>query len=355
MRLFSTEQVSKYHPDKMCDQISDAILDACLAQDPNSHVAIECMAKGTAVILAGEITTNAKVDYTGVVMRVAGKLGYRVSQVLTYIEEQSPEIARGVGKGEELGAGDQGMMFGFACNESDSFLPFGFDLANKIIAAVEHFTEDNRFTVLNGDAKTMVTVDLDAEPDLSSVHSILVSVCHKSKHDIEFIRKVVLNIVNNLLDEVEKKTNSKRRKDLEIIINPAGAWTLGGPAADCGLTGRKIVCDQYGGYCAVGGGAFSGKDPTKVDRSGAYMARKIAVDVLKEFDCDFAQVQIGYAIGRAEPLGVYVSTPFPDVNNKAEKFIAEKYDLTPAGIIKALDLRKPQYEHLAEGCHFREV
>jgi len=352
MRLFSTEQVTKYHPDKLCDQISDAILDACLAQDPDSHVACECMAKGETIILAGEITTTAKVDYTGVANRVCAKLGYRAGNVLTYIEQQSPEIALGVGDGDEQGAGDQGMMYGYATSETKSKLPFGFDLANRITARLEKAAAENN-TVLKGDAKAQVTVDLDAEPDIRSVKKILVSACHKDCVDFGLVKAYLETLVWCAVDDATASFIEPDwlRKNIEIIINPAGPWTLGGPSADCGLTGRKIVCDQYGGYCPVGGGAFSGKDPSKVDRSGAYMARKIACDMLQEYGLKWCEVQIAYAIGQAAPVSVCVKS---DKHINLCGVVAAQYDLTPAGIIKALDLKRPIYEKLAEGCHYRE-
>ena len=344
MRLFSTEQVSKYHPDKYADQISDAVLDACLAQDPHSRVACECMVKGTTVILAGEITTKAKVNYGEVVQRVAKKLNYKADQVLTYIDTQSPEIAGGVGDGEEMGAGDQGMMYGYATRETKSRLPFGFDLANRIIKAIENDVENNPDTVFQGDAKCQVTVDLDAPPTMASVKKILVSVCHKPERLAA--AKVEVYTILEVLGVPDW---------VEVIINPAGAWTLGGPTADCGLTGRKIVCDQYGGYCPVGGGAFSGKDPSKVDRAGAYMARHIACDLLEYHDLlKWVEVQIAYAIGRAEPMSVSVSCNLPECNEAIAKEVEACYDLTPAGIIKSLDLLRPKYEELAEGCHYRK-
>lgn len=341
MRLFSTEQVSKYHPDKYADQISDAVLDTCLRQDPNSRVACECMVKGETVILAGEITTKARPNYGAIVNSVANKLGYKATNIVTYIDRQSPEIANGVDTG---GAGDQGMMYGYACNETDSLLPFGFDLANKIIAAIEKDVETNPNTVFKGDAKCQVTVDLDAEPTMESVKTILVSACHKDDVSVECAASEIHEILWDCGVDT-KKTN--------IIVNPAGAWTLGGPAADCGLTGRKIVCDQYGGYCPVGGGAFSGKDPSKVDRSGAYMARKIACDLLQEHDLGWCEVQLAYAIGKAQPVSVIVDSPLKYRNETYAEEVANKYDLTPQGIIKALNLHHAGYEKLAEGCHFR--
>lgn len=262
MRLFSTEQVTKYHPDKYADQISDAVLDACLNEDQNSRVACECMVKGETVVLAGEITTKANPNYAAIVNRVAKKLGYKASNIITYIDHQSPEIANGVDAG---GAGDQGMMYGAAFGETESLLPYGFDLANRITAALEDEVATPG-SILLGDAKCQVTTDLDAEPGPDMVERVLVSACHRKDTSVEEVRRLITSILYNL--GIDNHTT-------EIIVNPAGAWTIGGPAADCGLTGRKIVCDQYGGYTPVGGGAFSGKDPTKVDRSGAYMARKI--------------------------------------------------------------------------------
>lgn len=346
MRLFSTEQVSKYHPDKYADQISDAILDACLAEDPLSRVACECMVKGSTIILAGEITTKAKVNYAQIAARVAAKLHYDVDRVLTYIETQSPEIAGGVGDGEDMGAGDQGMMYGYACSDTDSGLPFGFDLANRIIRAIEYDTEMHPVQAFQGDAKCQVTVDLDEKPTMESVKKILVSACHMPGKFKEMQNRI-WNIMT-LLDVPDH---------VEVIINPAGEWTIGGPAADCGLTGRKIVCDQYGGYCPVGGGAFSGKDPSKVDRSGAYMARCIAQDIVHKFGVKWAEVQIAYAIGQSKPMSVSVLTDVrdKDYNAAMARWVNHTYDLTPAGIIKALDLLRPRYEKLAEGCHYRTI
>lgn len=344
MRLFSTEQVSKYHPDKYADQISDAIVDACLQRDKNSRVACETMVKGSVVVLAGEITTNAKIDYADVVEAVANKLGYRVDRILTYIDTQSPEIAQGIGDGLDTGAGDQGMMYGYACRETESMLPFGFDLANRIIAAIEQEVAEGPQHILTGDAKCQVTVDLDAPPDISSVKKVLISACSNPDFTI--------NAVYSTLEAILRKFELPN--DCEIILNPAGLWTIGGPAADCGLTGRKIVCDQYGGYCPVGGGAFSGKDPSKVDRSGAYMARRIACDLLRKYGAvEWAEVQIAYAIGQRQPMSVNVKTNHREFfNEKVAERIMETYDLTPAGIITELNLLHTNFERLAEGCHF---
>ena len=343
MRLFSTEQVSKYHPDKYADQISDAILTECLLQDKNSHCGIETLVKDATVVLSGEITSAAQVDYEAVVRRVAGKLGYPVDRVINLIGQQSQEINHAVVSDAEIGAGDQGTMFGYATRETESRLPFGFDLANKIIAAIEKDVETNPDTLFKGDAKTQVVVDLDAEPDFDSVHSILVSVCHKEGTSLEAVRARVTALIAALFDGYELP---------ELIINPSGTWTVGGPAADCGLTGRKIVCDQYGGYCAVGGGAFSGKDPTKVDRSASYMARWIACKLLEIHNLKWCEVQLGYAIGVAQPISVCIT------NDKALDLadeVREQYSLTPRGIINKLQLDGRDYEKLAEGCHYREA
>lgn len=343
MRLFSTEQISKYHPDKYADQISDAILTECLSQDKDSHCGIETMVKDNKVILGGEITTNANVDYIGIVRRVAAKLGYTVDSVINLIGKQSHEINEAVTSEKKIGAGDQGIMFGYATAETESRLPFGFDLANKIIAAIENDIETNPNCPFVGDAKTQVTIDLDAEPTFASVQTIVVSVCHKYMANLDTVREAVTTLIQNIFGENPLP---------ELIINPSGTWTLGGPTADCGLTGRKIVCDQYGGYCAVGGGAFSGKDPTKVDRSASYMARHLACKLLDIYNLSWCEVQLGYAIGIAEPVSLVIKN---DKNIPLEEYVLENYDLTPLGIIEKLNLIDRDYERLAEGCHYREA
>lgn len=335
MRLFSTEQISRYHPDKFADQISDAILTAILKQDPSSHCGIETMVKDTTVVLGGEVTTAAVVDYTEIVNGVAKKLSYEVTDIINLIGQQSPQINGAVEALEDIGAGDQGIMFGYATSETESFLPFGFDLANKIIKALEFDTAHNPNTILKGDAKCQVTVDLD---NPGYINEILISACHNEGYTLEDVRAYILNIVESIATPAK------------WTINPAGIWTLGGAHADCGLTGRKIVCDQYGGYCAVGGGAFSGKDPSKVDRSATYMARKIAVDLVKNYGLKWCEVQLAYAIGVADPVSVNVKCDNPDLNLAA--YVKNNYDLTPRGIINYLNLLNIDYEKLAEGCHF---
>ena len=346
MKLFSTEQISKYHPDKYADQISDAVLASCLAQDPFSRVACEVMVKDGYIVLGGEIRTNAKVDYEQVARRVAKKLKYKVSKVINLIGQQSNEIYNGTTKAHGLvGAGDQGIMFGYACNETESYLPYAFDLANKIIKAIEDDVEHNPNSILKGDAKTQVTTDLDQRQDIGAIQKILVSVCHQKRVSLVKVRNYIKDLLQPLLNGFNGK----------LVINPAGLWTIGGPTADCGLTGRKIVCDQYGGYCAVGGGAFSGKDPSKVDRSAAYMARYIAVDIIKKFTAiKTCEVQLAYAIGQADPMSVRVITDGLDAPDYIYRHIRNSYKLTPAGMIDELGLLGWDYEKVAEGCHFRE-
>lgn len=336
--LFSTEQVSRWHPDKYCDQISDAILTAYLREDKNSHCGIEAMAKGKKVFLAGEVTSKAQVDRNEITRRVAAKLGYEVDFIFDAISEQSPEIKAAVDAETNIGAGDQGMMYGFACNETESMLPYGFDLANKIIEVLAKGTGGN---FLKGDAKTQVTIDDQLPRDPGSVKKIVISACTVDGFDISAVRYAIEHVVREAIE---------LPKDVEFIVNPSGIWTIGGPEADAGLTGRKIVCDQYGGFCPVGGGAFSGKDPSKVDRSGAYMAREIACNLVKLYDFNYCEIQLAYAIGIAEPVSVNVIN---DRGIDLSEEVRRAFDLTPRGIINYLDLYEKDYEKIAEGCHYR--
>ena len=351
MRLFSTEQVSKYHPDKYADQISDAILTAYLAKDRYARVACETMVKGDVVVLAGEITSSAEVDRREIVRKVAKKLGYTADCILEFITEQSREIADAVDQDAEIGAGDQGMMVGYATRETPAYLPYGFVLANKIIKAIESDIESNPRSILRGDAKVQVTVDLDAPANFSSVHTVLISVCH---HAYAGMLRLELNDIKRYVLILLDKNKITLPESAKILINPAGLWTVGGPTADSGLTGRKIVCDQYGGYVPVGGGAFSGKDPSKVDRSGAYAARSLAVKLLKANpQVQWVEVQVAYAIGVAHPVSVSVKSDRPSENAKLAAQV--DYDaLTPRQIIKSLKLLEGtiNYERLAEGCHY---
>lgn len=342
MRLFSTEMVSKYHPDKYADQISDAVLTQILKKDPEAHVACECMVKRETVILAGEITTSAKPDYEKIARSVGKGLNYRVSDVINLLTTQSPEIKMAVDSDSEIGAGDQGMMFGYAAKGGKYYLPYGQEVAIDIIRAIENDVENNPATILLGDAKTQVTTDTDAPCYVKPIHTILISACHKSGY--------TLGQVQNYLKELLVRSGIPEAK--KLLLNPAGAWTFGGPAADCGLTGRKIVCDQYGGYAPVGGGAFSGKDPSKVDRSACYAARKIAVDMVKKHDFDTCTVQLAYAIGVSEPVSVTAAGLYPDksIQDVSDEVISS-YDLRPREIINRLGLLKLDYLKLSGGNH----
>lgn len=332
MRLFSTEAVSKYHPDKYADQISDAIVTECLRQDPDSRCGVEVMVKDTTVVLAGEISSKAVLNFDKIVRRVANKLNYDVKAIINIIGKQSPEICSAVSKEDSLGAGDQGLMFGYATSETETMLPKGFELANKIIARIEEYAGIRVLSYLRGDAKTQVVTDLDT----GEVVSVVVSVCQRSA-DLTTTRLLVKDLIKDLVPP-EK-----------VTVNPAGEWRKGGPAADCGLTGRKIVCDQYGGYCAVGGGALSGKDPSKVDRTAAYMARKIACDLVKDFGLKDCTVQIGFIIGSEAPVSVYVDAE-SEIDLAA--YVMQHYDLSVKGMINCLGLLDQDYEIIAEGCHY---
>ena len=349
MKLFTTEQVSKWHPDKYADQISDAILTMIYKRDKEAHVAVETMVKGNTIVLAGEVESVAhfnKDDFKARARTVGRKLGYATDEIVYMIGEQSREISRAVKRGGELKAGDQGMMFGYAVGNTKSMLPFGFEFANALIHKLENDIETNRKSIFVGDAKCAVTVDLQKK-DSASLNTILVSACHRFDSDIKEVRKEAERLISELLEEY------KIMYEPRLIINPAGKWVQGGPTTDCGLTGRKIVCDSYGGYVPAGGGAFSGKDPSKVDRSGAYMARKMAREATRRFELDYCEVQLAYAIGRAEPISIGVRCSARDLEAEIEKWMRNEYNMTPNGIIESLDLRHVDFEKVSEGCHFR--
>ena len=345
MRLFSTEQVSKFHPDKYADQISDAVLTACLRQDPHSRVACECMVKDYTVVLGGEITTTAAIDFEAVIRSVADKLRYRVDKVINLIGLQSSEIASAVDSVETLGAGDQGIMFGYATSETEEQLPYGFNLANKIIKAIERDVDSNPDTILKGDAKTQVTVDLDELWIDKQLKHVIISVCHEKGITLDALRHYLCGLLRKKGIDIPDST---------MVVNPGGEWTVGGPVADCGLTGRKIVCDQYGGYVPVGGGAFSGKDPTKVDRSASYMARHLAKYAVKRFSVPSCLIQLGYVIGQTEPVSVMAITGCPETDKQIVSAIRENFDLRPKAIIEGLKLLQVDYERVARGCHYFE-
>ncbi len=334
MKLFTTEAVTKFHPDKYADQIADALVTAFMREDRNSRCGIEVMVKDYTVVLGGEVKTTAKIDIEYIVHRVAAKLGYQVDEIINLLSEQSLEISNAVDGGDELGAGDQGIVFGYASNETPSKFPMAVDVANRIVAAIEKDVDENPDTILKGDGKTQVTIDQDT----GVLTDIVVSVCHKEGIDIDDVRRYVRKLLYGIA--YPDKWH----------INPAGAWSICGPVADCGLTGRKIVCDQYGGAWCVGGGALSGKDVSKVDRTGTYMARKIAVDLCNQYrHLRYAWVQLAFVIGSPEPISI--SAKGSDGRNYAKQ-VREKYNLTVKGMIEALNLYEEDFEKRAEGNHF---
>ncbi len=359
--LFSSESVSEGHPDKLCDQISDAILDACLAQDPESRVAAECFATTGLVIVGGEITTKASIDIRKIVRQTIKEVGYTKADygiesetcgVLTTVNEQSPDIAQGVNKGEgkfkEMGAGDQGLMFGYACNQTPELMPMTLVLSHKLVKRVAELRKSGQLTYLRPDSKAQVTLEYDEDKTPVRAHTIVISTQHNP--DVEWetihndmIEHVIKTIVPaNLLDE-----------NTRILINPTGAFVIGGPNGDAGLTGRKIIVDTYGGWGSHGGGAFSGKDPSKVDRSAAYMARYIAKNIVAAKLATEVEIQLAYAIGIAEPVSVRVNSFGTAANDRElETLIKENFTLTPEGIINSLQLKRPIYRQVAAYGHF---
>ncbi|HBW36288.1 methionine adenosyltransferase [Desulfosporosinus sp. BICA1-9] len=369
-KLFTSESVTEGHPDKICDQISDAILDAIFALDPNARVACETTVTTGLVLVAGEITTSCYVDIPHVVRETIRKVGYTRAKygfdadtcaVLTSIGEQSADIALGVDRAleaktgdmsdsdiEAIGAGDQGMMFGYATNETESYMPVPIDLAHRLARRLSEMRKSDLLNYLRPDGKTQVTVEYEDNKPIR-VDTIVISTQHHPDVTQDQIRRDLLQYVvyptvpKELLDE-----------DTKYFINPTGRFVIGGPQGDCGLTGRKIIVDTYGGMARHGGGAFSGKDPTKVDRSAAYAARYVAKNVVAAGLADRCELQIAYAIGVARPVSVSIETfgtgKLP--NDKIVELIMQTFDLRPAGIIKALDLRRPIYHQTAAYGHF---
>jgi S-adenosylmethionine synthetase len=366
--LFTSESVTEGHPDKMCDQISDGILDAIMEQDPYGRVACETITKTGFVLVAGEISTSCYIDIPKIVRQIIANIGYdnaeygfdhKTCAVFTSIEEQSQDIAMGVNQADEykknhqdtndmIGAGDQGMMFGFACNETPELMPMPISLAHKLAMKLTEIRKNKVVDYLRPDGKTQVTVEYHDNVPVR-IDTIVISTQHNPTVDREIIEKdikeyVIKNVVpENLLDE-----NTK------YFVNPTGRFVIGGPQGDSGLTGRKIIVDTYGGYARHGGGAFSGKDPTKVDRSAAYAARYIAKNIVAAGLADKCEVELAYAIGVAKPVSVMVETFGTNkVDNEIiEKAIAENFDLRPAVIIEKFDLRRPIYQQLAAYGHF---
>ncbi|MCO8194227.1 MULTISPECIES: methionine adenosyltransferase [Anaerofustis] len=362
--FFTSESVTKGHPDKICDQISDSVLDAILEQDPNARVACECAINTGLVLVMGEITTSGYVDIPKTVRKTITDIGYTRAKfgfdgntcgIITSIDEQSSDIAMGVDKSldakedeEENGAGDQGIMFGFACSETEEYMPLPISLANKLALKLTEVRENKTLEYLRPDGKTQVTVEYEGDKPVR-VDTVVISTQHDEKvsldtikHDmIEYVIKEVID--ENLLDE-----NTK------YFINPTGRFVIGGPQGDSGLTGRKIIVDTYGGYARHGGGAFSGKDPTKVDRSASYMARYIAKNIVASGICEKIEIEVAYAIGVAKPVSIYVNTYGTSKlsDDKIVEIINENFDLRPTKIIEHLDLRRPIYKQTAAYGHF---
>ena len=369
--IFTSESVTEGHPDKICDAVSDAILDACLAEDPMSRVACETATCTGFVLITGEITTNAKVDYARIARDTIKEIGYDDSRkgfdgetcaVLVAIDGQSPDIAMGVDKAYEvreqdmteselsaIGAGDQGMMFGYASKEGDEHMPYALSLAHKLTRRLTEVRKNGTLPYLRPDGKSQVSVEYDENDKPVRLEAIVVS----SQHDEEVTQdKIRKDIRAEVIDKVVDK--SMVDEHTKIYINPTGRFVIGGPHGDAGLTGRKIIVDTYGGAARHGGGAFSGKDATKVDRSGAYVARYVAKNIVEAGYADKVEIQLSYAIGVAEPTSVLVDT-FGTGTVSEEKLVAavrEVFDLRPAGIIKMLDLRRPIYRGTAAYGHF---
>jgi len=354
-KLFTSESVTKGHPDKICDQVSDAVLDAVLKDDKRGRVAIEALTTRGLVMVAGELTTSTYVDIPEIVREVIRKAGYvrpeygfdyQSVAVITSIQEQSPDIAVGVDVG---GAGDQGLMFGYATDETPELMPIPIMLAHKLVRRLTEVRESGIIPYLRPDGKSQVTVEYDEEGKPVKVTSVVLSAQHDEEVKIERLREDLRELVINYVIPEEL-----RDKEMKCYINPTGKFVLGGPVADTGVTGRKIMVDTYGGFARHGGGCFSGKDPTKVDRSAAYMARYIAKNIVKAGIAKRVEVQLAYAIGVAEPVAIYVDTfgtsPYPD--EVIIKAIKKRFDLTPRGIIEELDLLRPIYYRTACYGHF---
>ncbi|AMS33175.1 MAG: methionine adenosyltransferase [Betaproteobacteria bacterium] len=363
--LFTSESVSEGHPDKVADQISDAILDAILAQDPTSRVAAETLCNTGLVVLAGEITTNANVDYIGVARDTIKRIGYDNTEygidykgcaVMVCYDKQSPDIAQGVDHaqddGLDQGAGDQGLMFGYACDETPVLMPAPIYYAHRLVQRQSELRRDGRMPWLRPDAKSQVTMRyVDGKPH--SIDTVVLSTQHdpsmsENKHmKPAAIEEVIETIIKPVLPK-EWLQNTR------YLVNPTGQFVIGGPQGDCGLTGRKIIVDTYGGACPHGGGAFSGKDPSKVDRSAAYAARYVAKNVVAAGLAKQCQVQVAYAIGVAKPMNITVYTEGTGIIPDAEiaKLVESHFDLRPRGIVKMLDLLKPIYQKTAAYGHF---
>jgi S-adenosylmethionine synthetase len=358
---FTSESVTEGHPDKLCDQVSDAILDAILAQDPRARVACESLAKTGMVVVAGEITTTATIDYPKIIRSTVKNIGYTSSAmgfdsetcaVITAVEKQSPDISQGVTEGQglhaEQGAGDQGLMFGFACDETSSFMPAPIDYAHRLARRLASVRKSGKVDFLRPDGKTQVTLEYENDKPVRC-DAVVVSTQHDDDVKYKTLREAIVDLVID--DIMPKKLMDKNTK---IHVNPTGRFVIGGPQGDCGLTGRKIIVDTYGGMGRHGGGAFSGKDPSKVDRSACYYARFIAKNVVASGLAARCEVQVAYAIGVAKPVGVHVNTfgTGKIADERLEKYILEKFDMRPKALIDELGLLTPIYLGTAAYGHF---
>ena len=359
--MIAAESVTKGHPDKICDQISDAVLDEVLAKDSNpenARVACECFCTTGAIVVGGEIRTDCYVDIESIARNVVREIGYASSDmgfdadtcsVWNIVQKQSPDIAMGV-DGDSLGAGDQGIMFGYATNETESMMPLPIDMARALSNRLTHARESGLLPYLRPDGKSQAAFDTDPDGRPTSLRSIVVSSQHSDEVESEQLRAdVVEHVIRPVLD-----VYGFSEEGVDFYINPTGRFVIGGPHGDTGLTGRKIVVDQYGGACPVGGGAFSGKDPSKVDRSAAYMARHVAKRIVAAGLADRCRIQLAYAIGIAAPVSIDVETFGTEHVDRSllQREAAEFFDWTPSGIIRYLDLWKPVYRETAEKGHF---
>ena len=351
--LFTSESVTEGHPDKVADQISDAVLDAVLEQDPAARVACETLVNTGLAMLAGEITTTANVDYAGVVRQTIREIGYddpaygfdaETSSVLNALDRQSPDIAMGVDVG---GAGDQGLMFGYACDETEELMPLSITLAHRLTERLAAVRKDGTLPWLRPDGKSQVTVQYGADGKIERVHTVVISTQHDPTVEQDEIREA-------LIEHVIRPVVSNMDDDTIIHVNPTGRFVIGGPMGDCGLTGRKIIVDTYGGVGHHGGGAFSGKDPTKVDRSASYMARYIAKNLVGAGLATKVEVQLAYAIGVVDPVSVHVDSfgTGTKSDRALEALVREHFPLSPQGIIDHLELRRPIYRKTAAYGHF---
>ena len=367
-KLFTSESVTEGHPDKLCDQVSDGILDAVLAQDPNAHVACETCTTTGLVMVMGEMSTNCYVDIPSIVRDTVKKIGYdgsgnsfdyKTCAVLTAIDEQSPDIAMGVNNAVEnrqggkdaydlIGAGDQGMMFGFACKETKELMPAPITFAHELTRKLTEVRKTGKVPFFLPDGKSQVTIEYDEQSNPARIATVVISTQHLDSASLEQVREAVI-------EEVIKTSLPKRLLDdrTKFYVNPTGRFVIGGPQGDSGLTGRKIIVDTYGGYARHGGGAFSGKDPTKVDRTGAYMARYIAKNIVAAGLADRCELELAYAIGVAQPVSVLVDSfgtgKFDD--EKLAKAVVELFDMRPAAMIENLGLRAPIYQQTAAYGH----